>query len=223
MKKIAYVFVDDFGHPGNTILPTIEKIFDRNEWHVVVMNGIDSIVNVSGAPDLLVNYKLGASAVIDDLPCWYETSPFTYQWMKWVKEGMGLLVIHAGLTFIPADHPVVTEGTYGRFAGHPAIAPLSVKMMRETKHPISEGVDDFDEDEDEHFQIVDLDESRTTVFARSQSAVGGTQPAGWAHEVGKGRVAVLCPGHVTATCQNMLRQENIKLMQNAVNWCSKAT
>jgi len=222
MKHTALVFVDDFGHPKETILPVIEKVFDCSKWQVCVMDSVESILSVMNPPDLIVTFKLGISGIVEDRPSWYENNPFTYQWIKWVKEcGMGLLVVHSGLCFIPKDHPVVTAGVYGSFAGHPAMGPLKVEILKETNHPIIEGVEDFEELVDEHFQIEGLDEGKTTVFARSTSELGGVQPAGWAHDCGKGRIAVLCPGHTTAKGNNLMSNGMLRMIRNAIAFCGE--
>lgn len=154
MKKIAYVFVDDFGHPKDKILPVIHKIFDYKVWHVCVMDDINSICYMPAAPDLIVTFKVGNSGIVDDEPSWYDSSTFTYQWMRWIREqGCGLLIIHAGLCFIPQDHPVVTQGTKGYFLGHPASDRLRFELAENCTHPIMDGVENFVLDSDEHFQI----------------------------------------------------------------------
>lgn len=222
VKKIAYVFVDDFGHPKDKFIPIVPMIFNYDEWHVCVMDSIESICLMPNAPDLIVNFKMGNSDIIMDKPSWYETSAFTYQWMRWVREdGCGLLLIHSGLPGIPLDHPVMTEGARGYFAGHKALGPMKVVPVEDCKHPIVDGVEPFDISCDEHFEIGGFDETRTTVVAYSYSDRSGKQPAAWAHEVGKGRVAVLAPGHASPANESLRNVEMVKLMCNAVKWCGQ--
>ena len=118
MKKNAYVFVNDFGHPEDKFIPIVPMIFNYENWHVCIMDSIESISLMANAPDLIVSFKMGNSDIVDDKPSWYETSAFTYQWMRWVREeGCGLLLIHSGLPGIPLDHPVMIYGARGYFAG----------------------------------------------------------------------------------------------------------
>ena len=222
MKKIAYVFVDDFGHPKDKFIPIVPMLFDYNDWHVCVMDSIDSICLMANAPDLIVSFKMGNSDIVMDKPSWYETSAFTYQWMRWVREeGCGLLLIHSGLPGIPLDHPVMTEGARGFFAGHKQLGPFRFEPVEGCTHPIIQGVEAFDDPHDEHFEIGGFDESRTNVLAYSSSERSGKQPSVWAHEVGKGRVAVIAPGHASAENHEMRKKDMLKLMQNAVKWCGQ--
>ena len=221
MKRIAYVFVDDFGHPKDTILPLIPQIFDYDKWHVCVMDSIDSICLMPTAPDLIVPMKLPNSTMIEDKPNWYESSFFTYQWMRWVREdGCGLFVVHAGFPFIPKDHPV-SQGLIGRFVMHPAICPLRFEPVAGCKHPILEGVEGFEVCADEHFKVEGLDEEKTTVLAYSYSESCGKQPTAWAHSLGHGRIATLLPGHATPENQTLLNANMIRMMRNAIAWCGR--
>lgn len=218
VKKNAYVFVDDFGHPKDKFIPIVPLIFDYDEWHVCVMDGVDSICLMANAPDLIVSFKMGNSGIVYDRPSWYETSAFTYQWMRWVREeGMGLLLIHSGLPGIPPDHPVMLEGARGYFAGHKQLGPMHVEP-EPVDHPIVRGVQAFDTPVDEHFEIGGFHEDNT-VLAFSTSDRSPRQPAAWCHEPGNGRVAVLCPGHATAGNETLRHPEMIKMMRNAVRWC----
>ena len=52
------------------------------------------------------------------------------------------------------------------------------------------------------------------------SAEGGTSIAGWCHQVGKGRVASLTPGH---TFDIVRQKELIRLVRNAASWVTGET
>ncbi len=222
MKKTAYVFVDDFGHPKDKILPIIPEIFDFEKWHVCVMDDIRHICCMPTAPDLIASFKVGNSGIIDDEPSWYESSAFTYQWMRWVREnGCGLLIVHAGLCFIPRDHPVITEGVKGYFLGHPDPCPIRVEPVEGCSHPIMEGVVPFEIGKDEHFQIEWLAEDESDVLAYSYSDAGGKQPSVWAREVGNGRIAVILPGHPFPEEEGLKNKNMLTMMRNAVEWCGK--
>lgn len=222
MKKTAYVFTDDFGHPKSTILPLLPKIFDYGKWHVCAMDSIEDICLMPTAPDLIVTFQVGNRGIIDNQPSWYESSPFTYQWMRWVREdGCGLLIIHGGLCFIPADHPVIIHGTIGHFSGHPAACPVHIEPIMGKNHPITDGITPFDIESDEHFQIDGIDETKMNILAYSTSETGGRQPAVWTNEVGCGRVAVLTPGHASEKVRPLEYPQMIRMMSQAVSWCGK--
>lgn len=221
MKKTAYVFLDDFGHPKSTILPVLDEIFDYDNWNVVAMDSVHPIVEMLGAPDLIVTFKNSISEIPEDKGNWYE-EPFTYQWPKFVNdEGAGLLVVHAGFAFIPKDHPVITEVMHGYFAGHPPMAPLEVKIAENCDHPIIRGVEGFTSLLDEHFQVEGLDGYPTSVLAYSYSENSKEQPAAWAHPSGKGRAAVILPGHANPVFQALRHPSMIQMLKNAVNWLSE--
>lgn len=221
MKKNAYVFVNDFGHPEDKFIPIVPMIFNYENWHVCIMDSIESISLMANAPDLIVSFKMGNSDIVDDKPSWYETSAFTYQWMRWVREeGCGLLLIHSGLPGIPLDHPVMIYGARGYFAGHKSLGPLRVEPVAGLDHPIINGVKEFSVPVDEHFEIGNFNEDNL-VLAYSYSELGGKQPAAWCHEYGKGRVVVLCPGHATPENETLRNPEMVKMMQNAVSWCGQ--
>ena len=224
MKKTAYVFTGDFGHPKDTIIPIISKIFDDKQWHVCVMDSIEDICFMSCAPDLLVSFQVGNSGITDHKPSWYESSPFTYQWIKWIREdGCGLLIVHGGLCFIPQDHPVITRGTIGYFNGHPQACSVHVVPVSNLHHPVTEGIGSFDLELDEHFQIKGLEENdpNIQVLAYSSSSEGGTQPAVWVHTVEKGRICVITPGHASTNYRPLEHSCMLKLLRQSVNWCSQ--
>ena len=222
MKKIAYVFVHDHGHPKDKILPIIPQIFDYEKWHVCVMDGIDSICMMPTAPDLIVTFKMANSGLMEDEPNWYESSPFTYQWMKWVRENKtGILVVHAGLCFIPEEHPLMTLGIKGRFTGHPAICPIHFEPVEGINHPILDGISSFTDEADEHFQITGLDENVVNILAYTTSESGGKQPSCWVNEYGKGRIAVLLPGHANPQYEPFRNENMNRMLRNAIHWCGQ--
>lgn len=221
MKKTAYVFVDDFGHPKSTILPVLDEIFDYNCWNVIAMDSVYPIVEMLNAPDLIVTFKNSISDIPEDKGNWYENE-FTYQWPKFVNDqGCSLLVVHAGFAFIPKEHPVITDIMQGYFNGHPPLSSLEVKIAEDCAHPIVRGVEGFTSLLDEHFQVEGLDGDRTTVLAYSYSVNSKKQPAAWAHQSGKGRVAVILPGHANPVFQALRHPSMVRMLKNAVNWLSE--
>ena len=102
---------------------------------------------------------------------------------------------------------------HGRFLNHPPKCP--VKVHSTAQHPVTEGVTDF-EIEDEHYQM-EGEWDKTNVLAMTQSE-HGQQVGVWAHECGNARVVGITPGHTTEvlTSEGML-----KLLRNAVNWAAR--
>ncbi len=221
MKRNAFILCHDFGHPESTILPVIDQIFDFEQWNVCVMDSVDPIVEMLDGPDLIVTFKNSISEIPEDRGNWYEKA-FTYQWPRFVKEeGCSLLVVHAGFAFIPEDHPVVTEVIRGRFKGHPPMAELRYEPVESCGHPMMEGVGPFVSPLDEHFQVEGITDETTHILAWSYSDQGGKQPSTWAHDCGRGRTAVILPGHANPTFEALRHPSMIRLLKNTVRWLGR--
>ncbi|MCP5111674.1 MAG: ThuA domain-containing protein [bacterium] len=98
------------------------------------------------------------------------------------------------------------------FIRHPAI--VDIKVSPTGKMPeLTKGVTPF-EVADEEYEV-EMDESQTSVFLESHSPEHGRAAQGWAHTYGEGKVAVLIPGHRTATIYHpMIRRTT----QNIIEW-----
>ena len=70
---------------------------------------------------------------------------------------------------------------------------------------------------DEEYQV-EMDEGQTSVFLESHSPEHGRAAQGWAHPYGRGKVAVLIPGHNTATIANPMVQ---RCAENVTAWLTR--
>ncbi|MCL2094420.1 MAG: ThuA domain-containing protein [Treponema sp.] len=132
----------------------------------------------------------------------------------YVKEGGGFISLHAGNT--ARDKEVGWGPFVGNiFQGHPPRCEIDVKITG--KHPIVDGISDF-VIRDEHYAIEVIDPNAIELF-RTVSASGGDQPAGYAIERGKGRLAALTPGHILSVFEN---PSFAQILLNTLKWVRKA-
>ena len=134
--------------------------------------------------------------------------------MELIKNGMGFLAVHAQVTDLEKDHPIVTELLQSVFITHPEQSELSIEILKE--HPVTKGVTSFTFPEnDEHYQMDMLEGANVTMLANTV-AKNGIQPGLWVSEYGKGKICCFTPGHTTP---NMTCEGYIKILKNAIAWC----
>lgn len=130
---------------------------------------------------------------------------------KFVQGGGSFLVLHNSAWNYPWDGAYRrTVGGYFQF--HPPFQDFDVKVV-DTGHPITQGVTDYEIEDEQHFLWFDYD--RVHLFTKSRGKDGRESAAGFCHEYGDGRVAYLGHGHKLSSLQHPMAQ---KLMSNAVKW-----
>jgi hypothetical protein len=156
---------------------------------------------------------------------WPEAKPvgwITEEQGKAIKEfvlaGNGFYALHnsSHVSLYSKDYREVMGGAY---IGHPPLRPFKVRVVN-PDHPITRGVGDFVVTDEQHYVTYDKDPKH--IILRSENIDGlryedhGTQAiAGWAYEIGKGRVVFTAVGH---TLHAMWQPEYVKIQQNAVRW-----
>ncbi len=133
---------------------------------------------------------------------------------EFVQQGNGLLAIHSG-TAEYEQKPVIRGLLGGVFLHHPEQCPVT--MIPRKDHPLCNGAAPFTV-KDEHYFMA-LDDPGADVFLTTSSS-NGEQPGGWRREVGKGRVAVLTPGH---NLDVWLHPAYQALLVNSIRWCGKVS
>jgi type 1 glutamine amidotransferase len=128
----------------------------------------------------------------------------------YVQKGNGLLAIHSG-TAEYEQKPVLRSLLGGVFTHHPEQCPVTV--IPRPGHLLSNGAEPFTL-QDEHYFMA-LDNSQADVFVTTISA-HGEQPGGWRRREGRGRVAVLTPGH---NVEIWLHPSFQTLLLNTLHWC----
>ena len=135
-----------------------------------------------------------------------------------VNEGKGFYSLHNN------SHVSLSSKTYrdvqgGAYIGHPPLRPFKVHVLN-TSHPITQGVNDFVVNDEQHY--IEYDKDRKYLLLESENIDGltyqklGTKaPAGWAYDYGKGRVVFTAVGH---TIHALNQPEHMKLQRRAVQW-----
>ena len=133
--------------------------------------------------------------------------------VEYVRSGHGLLAVHSG-TAEYLQMPVLRGLLGGGFHHHPEQCPVTVTPH--AGHPLCVGSAPF-KLEDEHYFIA-MNDPHVDVFATTSSE-HGEQPGGWTRYEGRGRVAVLTPGH---NLEVWLHPSFQTLLLNALRWCGKS-
>jgi type 1 glutamine amidotransferase len=172
-------------------------------------------------PDAYVCYEEGLETPQD----FQKVQP--QNWMKpeqaeairdFVAGGNGLYSIHNN-SHVSVTSPVYREVMGGAYIGHPTLRPFKVRIVNKS-HPITQGVDDFMVNDEQHYVDYDKDHQNILLEAENVDGLGyndhGTKSiSGWAHEYGKGRVVFTAVGH---TIHAMWNPEYLKLQKRAVQW-----
>ncbi|MDR0929064.1 MAG: ThuA domain-containing protein [Oscillospiraceae bacterium] len=212
-KKDVLVLLDDYWHPRATIEPVLPALLSEEGYSVTVTADPNDLFALSQAPDLFINFKDGIADTQIPTPNWYDEALNTLL-PQWVEQGMGYLGVHCGLANIPPEHAAFGQVLRGRFLHHPP--QCEVTFVPTQDHPITKGVNPFTVT-DEHY-FMEVAEAQTQVLGRTRSA-HGDNIALWAHEMGKGRVCGVTPGHSLEVLQN---PEYVRLLQNAIGWLTRA-
>jgi len=134
----------------------------------------------------------------------------------YVTGGGRLLLHHDGIGFYAKDG-AISRVARAFFIRHPPRVEIEISPTAAMPE-MTRGVTPF-RVTDEEYQV-QMDESRTHVFLESHSAEHGRAPQGWAHTCGKGKVAVLIPGH----SQAVLVQPMVgRLIRNVLDWLEAAS
>ena len=135
---------------------------------------------------------------------------------EFVQAGGGFLPIHNATGLYPEGGAYLrTVG--GTYNGHGPLERFRVRV-KVADHPIVRGVQDYEVADEQHTPV--LEKARGHVFLESTAEDGTTAAAGWAFELGRGRVAYLANGHTRETLLHPMVQ---RLLENAARWCVKRT
>jgi type 1 glutamine amidotransferase len=138
-----------------------------------------------------------------------------------VSEGNGFYSLHNN-SHVSLTSPTYREVQGGAYIGHPTMRPFKVRVVNKS-HPITQGIEDFTVNDEQHYVIYDKDQQNILLEAENVDGLGyedhGTKSiSGWAHEYGKGRVVFTAVGH---SIHAMWAPEYVKLQKRAVQWLMK--
>ena len=134
--------------------------------------------------------------------------------VDFVNNGGALLGLHNCPGLFPKGGPYL-ELLGGTYKGHGPMERFRVKV-HDPEHPITRGVESYEVADEQHTPIPNLD--KVHIFLKSYSEDGVEAAAGWAYDVGKGRVCYLANGHTRESLTHPMVQ---LLLRNAINWCLK--
>jgi type 1 glutamine amidotransferase len=138
-----------------------------------------------------------------------------------VAAGNGFYSLHNN-SHVSLSSKSYREVMGGAYIGHPPQRPFKVRVVRKD-HPITQGVQDFMVNDEQHYVTYDKDPNNIILRAEnidglSYENLGTGSISGWAHEYGKGRVVFTAVGH---NIHAMWQPQYVKVQKNAVNWLLK--
>ncbi len=209
------VLTDDYWHPSEVIERGLAALDIEDMVFDVVRTAKDILTPAFVRRyDALVNCKGDVLNAANDSK-WFEpnVTEFGPQELKeYVENGGALTVVHSGLT---VKEPVYTSLVGSVFQSHP---PRETVYLHITENnAITDQVHDFSV-RDEPYQIEILSHDIRPFMERT-SEHGGTCIAGYTRTPGKGRIAVLTPGHTLSVWENPDFQ---RLFRQAIRWTVKA-
>ena len=131
----------------------------------------------------------------------------------YVTQGGSVLFLHNGLVSFP-ENSLWHQMAGGIFVRHPVIRPVKYSPLA-VNHPILEGVEPFEGEDEQYFCNVRLGEVH--LIMGGYSAGDGCSIAGWYRTLGKGRIVSLTPGH---TVEIVSQKSLCRLIRNAASWAT---
>ena len=213
--KQAFFLTGDFWHHTDSIEPLVKVLFD-DSWKVHFTERPEELLQLETVPDLILTFKDPIENDQIPTPVWCD-EVWTAKLLENIKEkGTGFLVMHAAVTDMEPDHPIVKEMVQSSFLYHPMPCPVTFRPIKE--HPILAGVTEFTfPGPDEHYVMSMLEGADAEVIAETVSQ-NGTQPGMWVKQLGAGRICCITPGHTT---ENLLCDGYVQVMKNAIAWCTR--
>lgn len=204
------VLCDDYWHPAQTARKGLGAL-GSNEFS---FDWVEDARNLS--PQMMNSYPVviltKSNHVSSNDQSEWMSDTVQAAFAEYVHSGNGLLAIHSGSAGY--EHKTLLRSLLGGvFVNHPEQCPVTVSPRPE--HLLSAGVDSFTL-EDEHY-FMEMDDPEADVFMTTMSEYG-EQPAGWTRLVGRGRVAVLTPGH---NLEVWLHPSFQALLRNCLCWCGQ--
>ena len=179
---------------------TFECVEDARDWSPEAMK----------AYPLVILTKSNNISEVDQAG--WMTDSVQAAFLDYVRQGNGLFAIHSGTAGYD-QKPVLRSLLGGVFTHHPEQCPVSVTPC--LGDPLSAGSLPFTL-KDEHYFMA-LDDPQAEVFVTTTSE-HGEQPGAWRRTEGRGRVAVLTPGH---NLEVWLHPSFQVLLRNCLRWCGK--
>ncbi len=206
------VLCDDAAHPASLTRDGLMGLGDCGYEFDYLENPDDWSAERMAAYGLVIFSKANNRSRSESAP--WATEETGAAFVDYVRQGNSILFLHSG-TALYNNAPSLCNLMGGIFVGHPAQCPVTVAPRAD--HPLTTGSDTFTL-KDEHYQMA-MNDPNVDLFLHTTSE-HGTQPAGWTRAEGKGRVAVMTPGHHLEIWHHPAYQA---LLRNTLAWCSATT
>lgn len=204
------VLCDDYWHPARVPQEGLKGLAGSEFTFDWIENAQDWSLGIMKSYPVVILTKSNHVSSTDQTA--WMTDAAQAAFAEYVHTGNGLLAIHSGTA--EYQHTQVLRSLLGGvFMNHPEQCPVTVSPL--PGHPLSAGADPFTL-KDEHYFMA-MDDSKKDVFVTTKSA-HGEQPGGWTRTEGRGRVAVLTPGH---NLEVWLHPSFQSLLLNSLRWCGK--
>jgi type 1 glutamine amidotransferase len=138
-----------------------------------------------------------------------------------VNSGNGFYAIHnsSHISHCSKNYREVMGGAY---IGHPTLRPFKVRIVNHD-HPITEGIEDFIVNDEQHY--VEYDKDHKYILAEAENLDGldydgkGTRSiSAWAYDYGGGRVAFTGVGH---TIHALWVPQQLEMQKRVIRWLLK--
>ncbi len=219
-KKRVLAILGDAYHCVAPLDQALVGRLRRSGWEAVTIMDYNVPFDDFGKFDLIINSREGREYIKyyrdrDGNPpnrgqARWITPEQEQKYEDYVNAGGRLFSYHDGFSYPKGN--AISRVARAYFIRHPAV--VEIKVTPTGKMPeLTEGITPFT-CSDEEYQV-EMDESKTSVFLESHSPEHGRAPQGWAHSYGKGKVAILIPGHTAVTINHPMIQ---RCIQNITGW-----
>jgi type 1 glutamine amidotransferase len=204
------VLCDDFYHPAHVPRQGLAAL-GKAEFHFDMIEDARqwSAQRMAAYPLVLLTKSNNVSAA--DKTGWM-TDEVQAAFVAYVRQGNGLLAVHSGTAEYAAT-PVLRSLLGGVFDHHPEQCTVTIEPQ--TGHPLCAGSTAFTLKDEHYFMAFDDSQAEVYLTTRSEH---GLQPGAWRRTEGRGRVAVLTPGH---NLEVWLHPSFQALLRTALRWCGK--
>lgn len=212
------VLCDDLWHPGEVIARGLRPL-QKLGYNLDVVMACKDILTVKMLRDydVIINARGNAHSPANAREPWFEdgvTAVMPNDFKEYVEEGHGFIALHGGNTYHIENRPDMVELIGNEFITHPPQCTITANPVGD--HPIMKGVGSFSF-RDEHYMLNITADDIDLFMTGTSDTKAGTQPAGYARTIGKGRLVVLTPGH---NCAVLECDEYTTILRNAIEWAA---
>jgi type 1 glutamine amidotransferase len=210
--KSVLILLGGMWHDFDGFASLIQLVFESKGFRVESTYDLDILRHLDQAGcDLLLSYTCLSEHRhgYDDSGPDKLTNDQVSGLKRWVRQGGALLAVHAA-TVIGLSSPRLGRLFGGVFISHPEPFPFIVYPLS-SEHPITAGIPAFQVHDEFYIQKVDNSVEIHMAAIYQDTAY----PMVWSRLEGKGRVAVVAPGHSAEVWDHPIYQ---RLLLQAAGW-----